>query len=178
MTKLIFKLPLIVVVAIAFIWAGCSADSEQDKTTDNVIDQQETSTDNMIDLQENGTPGELRRADMDTAPILTQLQEAETGSSLIMNLFGDIRIQGRLIGKSRMVPGLMSYRYEIDEPESGTLVISVNGNEMMAQIDLPASKRKFTILPVQETGRHIVVELDPSAMDILEGGEPIFPADL
>ncbi|TVQ13222.1 MAG: hypothetical protein EA364_07010 [Balneolaceae bacterium] len=177
MTKFKFKLPLKVVAAIAFFWAGCNADSKHDKTTENAIEQPENSTENMIDQHKFGIPGELRRSDIDTSPILTQMQEAETGSSLSMDLFGDISIQARLIGKSRMVPGVFSYRYEIDEPESGILVISVNGDEMIAQIDLPASNRIFTILPVRETSRHIVVELDPSAMDVLEGGEPIFPAD-
>jgi hypothetical protein len=58
------------------------------------------------------------------------------------------------------------------------LIISVEGSKILANIDLADLNRIFTIQPVYNTGDHVVIEIDPAKMDILEGGAPLIPQDL
>ena len=161
----IILLPLIALVVSTGL--GCSEKNDSEETQELLTETKETEI-----------AGEIRRAGIDITTVLAQLETADTDSVIHISLFEDIAIHGRLIRKSSVLPGVKSYRYQIESPGPGMLIISVEGSNILANIDLADFNRNFTIQPVHNSGDHVVIEIDPAKMDILDGGAPLSPQDL
>lgn len=166
MTIQIFPVLFIVTAFLVCFGSACTYTSDADKRSDEAT---------VTNQNQSNVAGEIRRSVFDISSLDGQLNVAGEDSTLIVHLFDDIEVHARLIAFTDMMPGVVSYRYEITEPEQGILIISVKGSNIAAHIDLPGSNRKFLIQPVYESNDHIVVELDPSQLDILEGGQPVTP---
>jgi hypothetical protein len=126
-----------------------------------------------LEQQESAIPGEIRRAAIDVLPMADQFSGVAEAGKLNLTLFGDVVLVGEHIATTRAVPGVVTHRYSIDEPEMGAMIVSVAGDEISATIDLPVSGRMFLIRKDQETAGYVVIEIDPARLDILEGGAPV-----
>jgi hypothetical protein len=160
----VILLALVALVGIACY--GCSERMDSDGTQEL-----------LTEAEESGIAGEIRRSGIDIKKVLDQLEVAESDSVIHISLFEDFSIHGRLISKTIVLPGVTSYQYEVEIPVSGILIISVEGSSIMANIDLSDISQYFIIQPVQNTGDHVVIEIDPAGMDILDGGTPLTPQD-
>lgn len=167
MMKNCFIILLILVSLVVSTGFGCSENKHSDGTQEL-----------LTETKESGIAGEIRRAGIDIRTVLYQLEAADVDSVMHISLFEDFSIHGRLIRKINHIPGVTSYRYQIENPVPGNLIISVEGSKISANIDLSGLNKNFIIQPVHNTGDHVVIEIDPAKMDILDGGSPLSPEDL
>jgi hypothetical protein len=166
MMKNCFVILLILVALVVSTGFGCSENKHSDGSQEL-----------LTETKESGIAGEIRRAGIDIRTVLNQLEAADEDSAIQISLFEDFSIHARLIGKTTVLPGVVSYRYQVEDPVPGMLIISVEDSKILANIDLSGLNKNFIIQPVHNTGEHVVIEIDPAKMDILDGGSPLSPED-
>ncbi|MFU8860260.1 MAG: hypothetical protein ACNA8K_07535 [Cyclonatronaceae bacterium] len=166
MTRYIFPIKFIVFTFLACLGTACHYSSDSDENGYKAADNNQNQA---------VVAGEIRRSLFDAVSLEEQLRKAGEGSSLTLQLFDNIEVRARLISSTNMIPGVISYRYEITEPEDGMLIISAEGNIIAGNIELQRSNRIFLIQPVYDSNDYVLIELDPSQMDILDGDQPVYP---
>jgi hypothetical protein len=93
------------------------------------------------------------------------------GDTLSVALFDDVRLRAE-VGNVGQVGGVRTYRMHLLEPDSGSLLLSMQPDRATGTLDWTSTGRRFHLRYDMDSGHHVILEVDPEKEDTLPGADP------
>jgi hypothetical protein len=119
--------------------------------------------------------GALRQRPVEINPALGQPDGVGLGDRLWMTPFADKSYLAVVDRVEMDVNGVLAVRGRVKGRDFGYVLLSSRGGYTLGSLSIPEQDLEFDILPVTDTGEHLVLEVSSRNRDFLEDAPPLEP---
>jgi hypothetical protein len=108
-------------------------------------------------------------------PLIQEYGNVEVNDTLLFELFDDVRFKAIVEKTTKDINHSTSHRAKINDFDYSYVFISTNKGRTLINIDLPDKDEQYKLFYDNESGRHIMIEVDKDKLERVENVPSLMP---